>query len=101
MIWQILAGFCIMTALIFMAFGVIGIFRFRTFYARILITSKAEIVGFLTMMLGIMLSAGLSFFSLKVGLITALVLLTNPIATHAITRSAHNSGYKVRKDDEP
>jgi multicomponent Na+:H+ antiporter subunit G len=99
MIREIIAGFLIVGALIFMAFGVVGIFRFHNFYARILITSKAEIVGFLTMMAGIIISAGLSFFSLKVGLITVLVMLTNPIATHAVTRSAHNSGYKIRKDD--
>ena len=100
MIREILSGSLMVVALVFMAFGVIGIFRFHNFYARILITSKAEIVGFLTMMASIMLSAGLSFFSLKVGLITALVMLTNPIATHAIARSAHISGYKIRKDDE-
>lgn len=99
MIREIIAGFLIVGALVFMAFGVVGIFRFRNFYARILITSKAEIVGFLTMMAGIIVTAGFSFFSLKVGLITVLVLLTNPIATHAITRSARNSGYKIKKDD--
>lgn len=82
-----------------MAFGVAGIFRFRSFYARILITSKAETVGFMTLMMGIIIASGLTFFSLKVGLIIALVMLTNPIATHAMARSAQKSGYAVRKEN--
>jgi multicomponent Na+:H+ antiporter subunit G len=86
---NLLSGVLIGAALIFMGFGVIGMFRLRNFYARILISAKVDTVGFLTMMAGIMVSAGFSFFSLKLGLITALVLLTNPIATHAIARSAH------------
>ncbi|NLO36922.1 MAG: monovalent cation/H(+) antiporter subunit G [Clostridiaceae bacterium] len=95
---NLVSGILIGTALVFMSFGVIGMFRFRNFYARILISSKVDTVGFLTMMAGIMVSAGFGFFSLKLGLIAALVLLTNPIATHAIARSAHRSGYRVRRE---
>ena len=94
---NLLSGVLIGAALIFMGFGVIGMFRLRNFYARILISAKVDTVGFLTMMAGIMVSAGFSFFSLKLGLITALVLLTNPLATHAIARSAHRSGYQVKR----
>ena len=94
---NLVSGILIGTALVFMSFGVIGMFRFRNFYARILISSKVDTVGFLTMMAGIMVSAGFGFFSLKLGLIAALVLLTNPIATHAIARSAHRSGYQVKR----
>ncbi|MBN1891289.1 MAG: monovalent cation/H(+) antiporter subunit G [Clostridiales bacterium] len=86
-------------ALIFMSFGVIGIFRFRNFYSRTLVTAKSETVGFLTMMIAVMISSGMSFFTLKVGLITIFVMMTNPIVTHSIARSAHHSGYQIRKDD--
>ena len=100
MIQSIISGTLISLALVFMGFGVIGIFRLQNFYARILITGKSEIVGMITMMFGIMVSAGLSYFSLKTALITILVLTTNPIATHTIARSARQAGYAVRKEDE-
>jgi len=89
----------IAAALIFMALGIMGIFRFNHFYARILITAKVEIVGFLTLMAGIIIRHGFSFFSLKVLLISLFVLLTNPISTMAITRSAHNSGVRPPSEE--
>ena len=99
MIREILAVILMYAALAFMAFGLIGLFRFRHFHSRILVTSKVETVGFLTMMLAIVISAGLSYFSLKTGLITAFVLMTNPIATNSIAHSAIKSGYEIRKDE--
>lgn len=98
MIRIVLSNVLITAALVFMALGIIGIFRFHHFYARILITSKIEVVGFLTLMAGIVIRYGLSFFSLKVGLISLFVLLTNPISTMAITRSAHKSGVKPQSE---
>jgi len=93
-----LSGFLILAALIFMGFGVVGIFRFKGFYARILITAKVETVGFLTMMAGVMVYGGFSWFTLKVLLVTLLVAFTNPLSTHAIARSAYLSGYHIRKE---
>ena len=99
MIRDVLSSILMYTALIFMAFGLLGIFRFRHFHARILVSSKVESVGFLTLMAAIILSAGITYFSLKTGLIAVFVLMTNPIATHAIAHSAVQSGYQVNKDD--
>ena len=82
----------IVLALLFMALGLVGVFRFRTFYARILITAKVETMGFLTMMLGILVQTGLSYYSLRLVLVLLVVLVTNPLATHAIARSAYRSG---------
>lgn len=82
-------------ALIFMFFGVLGIFRFKIFYSKILISSKVETVGFLSLMIGVMIKSGISFFTLKVILLILVVIITNPISTHAIARSAYISGYKT------
>lgn len=78
--------------------GVYGIFRFREFYSRILITSKVDTMGFITLMAGVMVHSGFSFFSLKVLLLVVLVIITNPLSTHAIARSAHLSGYKTKRE---
>lgn len=85
-------------SILFIFLGVVGIFRFREFYSRILITSKVDTMGFITLMAGVMLHSGFSFFSLKVLLLVVLVIITNPLSTHAIARSAHYSGYKIRKE---
>lgn len=100
MIREILSILFIIMALVFMLFGVIGIFRFKDFYSRILISSKVETVGFITLMGGIVIKYGISYFSLKILLICILVVITNPLSTHAIARSALINGYKIKKEDK-
>ncbi|GEK90685.1 monovalent cation/H(+) antiporter subunit G [Alkalibacterium kapii] len=97
--WITLAGnIIIIIGLVFMTLGVLGIYRFNDYFSRILITSKVDTVGFLTIMVGFIIKHGLDFFSGKIVLIVALYMITNPIATHAITRSAHISGYRIKKE---
>jgi len=82
----------------FMLFGVLGIFKFNDYFSRVLVGGKVDTVGFITVLVGIMLKTGVSFFSAKVLLVLVLYFITNPIATHAITRSAHLSGYRIKKE---
>ncbi|WP_105619686.1 monovalent cation/H(+) antiporter subunit G [Vallitalea okinawensis] len=86
-------------SLIFILIGSIGLFRFKNFYSRILIASLIDTAGFICMMFGVMVYKGFSYFSLKVFLILFAVLLLNPVSTHFITKSAHYSGYHVKKGD--
>ena len=81
-----------------MALGLIGILRFKDFYTRILITAKVETVGFITMMAGVILYSGFTWFSAKVLLICLLVIITNPLSTHAIAKSAYGRGYTAKKE---
>ncbi len=81
-----------------MFFGLLGLFRFSNFYSRILISAKVETVGFLTIMIALMLFSGFTFASLKIFLILLLMVITNPLATHAIARSAYISGYTPPED---
>ncbi|MFC6464487.1 monovalent cation/H(+) antiporter subunit G [Marinilactibacillus sp. GCM10026970] len=83
---------------IFMALGVFGIYRFNDFFLRILITAKVDTVGFITVMFGLMVKNGFSIFSGKILVVLVMYLITNPLATHAVTRSAHLSGYKTKKE---
>lgn len=95
---DLLAYLLITIALIFMALGVIGLFRFKDFYSRILISAKIETVGFLTIMIGFTILSGLSYASMKILLITLMVVITNPLSTHAIARSAFLSGYPINQE---
>lgn len=82
----------------FAGLGILGIFRFKNFYSRVLVSSKVDTVGFITILLGVSVKHGLSFFTLKVLFIMAMALIINPLITHSIVRSAYISGYKTRKE---
>jgi len=80
---------------IFIFFGVFGLFRFDNFYGRILVTAKIDTVGTLTFALGLAIKHGLSFFTFKLMMLVILMLVINPLATHIVLRSAYLSGYKI------
>jgi len=78
----------------FMLIGVVGIFQTkRDFYFRILISSKIDTVGLMTLLLGIILRHGFSFFSGKIVLIMLIILILNPLVAHIMVRSAYLSGH--------
>jgi multicomponent Na+:H+ antiporter subunit G len=97
---NILGNVIIIIGMIFISFGVYGIFRFNNFYSRILVASKVDTVGFITIMFGVVIKQGFSFFSLKVLMILVIMLIINPLTTHSIARSAFYSGYKVKKEEK-
>lgn len=84
--------------LTFIAIGTLGIFRFKTFFSRALASSKVDIVGDITILLGLILINGFNTFTFKVILIIIILLIVNPLISHMMVRSAVNSGYKVRKE---
>lgn len=88
----------VVIGLVLMAFGVIGMFRFKDYFSRVLIGGKVDTVGLITILIGLMIKNGLTYFSGKILLVLVLYIVTNPIATHAITRSAHLSGYRIKKE---
>lgn len=92
---QIAGNIIIIAGIIFMLFGVIGIFKFKNFYPRILVTAKIDTVGAFTLIIGIAVKHGFSFFSLKLLLLIALMMIINPLVSHMIARSAYLSGYKI------
>lgn len=97
LIGEILIG----AGIIILIIGLIGIFRFRSFYGRILLSSILDTMGFLTVLAGVVVRQGFAFFSLKVILLAVIVLIIGPVTTHKIGRSAYLSGYQVvQKNDD-
>jgi multicomponent Na+:H+ antiporter subunit G len=84
--------------LIFVSFGIVGLFRFDNFYTRALTASKVDTVGYITILFGVMIKSGFTFLSLKVGVLLVITLIINPLTTHMITRSAYVSGYTIKKE---
>ncbi len=96
--FQIIGMALIVSATVFIAFGLYGIFKFDNFYARILVSSKVDIIGSLTLIIGVIIYKGISFFSFKVLILMLMIIIINPLTSHLITRSAYISGYKVEDD---
>jgi multicomponent Na+:H+ antiporter subunit G len=88
----------------FMFFGVVGIFRFKNFYPRILVTSKIDTVGTLTLIIGLIIRNGFSFFSGKLLILAVIIIFLNPLVSHVVARSAYMSGHKneevLTEDDD-
>lgn len=97
-ILELSGNIIVVIGLVLMAFGVIGMFRFKDYFSRVLIGGKVDTVGLITILIGLMIKNGLTYFSGKILLVLVLYIATNPIATHAITRSAHLSGYRIKKE---
>jgi len=97
---NIIGDVFIIISLIFLIMGVIGMFRFKNFYSRILIASNIDTVGFILLMIGIMFKTGISWFLAKIILLIIIVLTINPVVTHSITRSAYRGGYRFEKENE-
>ena len=95
-------GNIIITAgVIFMFFGVIGIYKFDTFYTRLLVASKADTVGALTLMIGMAIRHGFSFFTGKVILLAVVMLIFNPLVAHILARSAYLSEQSEKQEEKP
>ncbi|MCL2386229.1 MAG: monovalent cation/H(+) antiporter subunit G [Defluviitaleaceae bacterium] len=90
----ILSYIIIGLGILFMLFGVIGLFqRKRDFYYRILIACKVDTVGMITIGIGMALRHGISFFTGKIFLILLIIVVLNPFVAHIVTQAAYKSGF--------
>ncbi|MCL2547511.1 MAG: monovalent cation/H(+) antiporter subunit G [Oscillospiraceae bacterium] len=92
----------IIAGLVFMLFGIVGIFTNRDFYTRLLVSSKIDIVGSLTLILGLALRHGFSFFTGKLALLFIIILILAPLNAHVLGRCAFFSqGAPQKTSDSP
>lgn len=96
-----IAGNILMIAgILFALFGMIGLFRFRHFYSRILVTSNIDAAGMLLLLIGVALQSPNTAFALKICIVGLLSLITSPLSSHAILRSARDSGYRMKPGEK-
>ncbi|MCL1996937.1 MAG: monovalent cation/H(+) antiporter subunit G [Defluviitaleaceae bacterium] len=98
---EIVSSIVIGMGVAMMLFGVIGIFRFKDFYQRLLVAAKVDTVSMITLFLGLSIRHGFSFFSAKLILIIIIVLILNPMVGHVMVHSAYKSGYRLSGQLEP
>ncbi len=82
--------------LLITAFGVYAVLRLDGFYTRIVVTSKVEAMGFVTIVIGAIVITGFDSATLKLVIILLFELVTVSVSAHAVARSAWNSGYQAR-----
>ena len=80
---------------VFLLVSCVGLLRLPDFYTRAHAVGKAETLGGILVLTGLALYNGASLSSLKLLLILMVIAITNPTATHALTRAALRSGLKI------
>ncbi len=85
---DLLSWVSLMAGSIFLIIGTIGLIRFPDFFTRLHASSVVDTLGFILIMMGLMLQAGLSLVTVKLILIVIFILLTSPTAAHALAKAA-------------
>lgn len=87
MIYTILIGL----VWLFLGLGMIGLFKFRSFYGRLLNNSLIDSVAFTLLIAALIAKSGWSAMSLKLVVIGLFFLVTNPIVTQMLAHAAHRN----------
>lgn len=92
---EIIGYIFILIGLAFDLFGCIGLIRLPDVYNRLQATTKCVTLGTCSILLGTILIKGVSGTGIKAFLCIVFLLLTSPVAAHALARGAHISGIKL------
>lgn len=89
----------IVLGLIFDVFGCVGLIRLPDVYSRIQAAVKCVTLGTCLIMFGAVIYVGFwTATGVKAIFAILFVLLTAPVAAHAIARAAHKSGVRIAED---
>ncbi len=75
----------------FLLIGAIGVLRMPEFYTRLHAAGLTDTLGAGLLLGGLLLQAGLNLTGLKLVLIILFLLMTSPIATHALINAAYTA----------
>ena len=87
----------IVIGLAFDFFGCLGLVRLPDVYNRYQASTKCVTLGTCSIMFGVFIMLGFSAAGIKSLLCAIFLILTAPVAAHAIARGAHISGVKLWK----
>ncbi len=92
---EIMGIIFVLIGLVFDIFGCIGLIRLPDVYNRLQATTKCVTLGTCSILLGTVLFKGFGPTGVKSLLAIVFLLLTSPVAAHALARGAHKSGVKL------
>jgi multicomponent Na+:H+ antiporter subunit G len=91
---------------VFVIIGGIGLLRLPDFYSRIHAAGITDTMGAWLILIGLMFSAGWSLVTAKLVMLLFFLLLTSPLASHALAKAAFMRGLKpmigseLRREDD-
>ena len=85
---------------LFCVIGTIGLIRMPDMFTRLHGASVVDTLGMGFLIVGMMLQAGFTLVAAKLIIIAALVLLTTPVATHALAQAALHAGIRPKLDHD-
>ncbi len=85
----------ITVGLAFDVFGCIGLVRLPDVYNRLQAATKCVTLGTCSILFGTFLIVGFTAAGMKALLCIIFLILTSPVAAHAIARGAHRAGVKL------
>ncbi|MBL7156599.1 MAG: Na+/H+ antiporter subunit G [Candidatus Omnitrophica bacterium] len=88
----------ISVGLLFDVFGCLGLVRLPDVYNRLQAATKCVTLGTCSILMGTFIIVGFCAAGIKALLCILFILLTSPVAAHAIARGAHRSGVKLCKE---
>ena len=92
---EIIALIFIIVGITFDLFGCIGLVRMPDIYNRLQASTKCVTLGTCGILLGVLVKFGFSAAGVKSLLCIIFIILTSPVAAHALARGAHKSGVKL------
>ena len=92
---EILSAGFLGLAIFFFLVTSVGLFRFRSSYARLHIAGKCLTGGALSSILAYLVVAPRAAVFARLVIAALLLLFTNALGTHAIARGAHHSGIDI------
>lgn len=94
---EIIGYLFIALGMLFDIFGCIGLTRLPDVYNRLQATTKCVTLGTCSILFGTVVMKGFSTTGVKALLCIIFLLLTSPVAAHALARGAHTAGIKLWK----
>ena len=92
---ELAAQWIIGIGLAFDLFGTIGLVRLPDVYNRVQAATKCVTLGTCMILLGVLVGAWGGAMGAKAALCAVFLLLTSPVAAHAIARGAYRSGVRL------
>lgn len=92
---DILGLIFVIVGLAFDFFGCLGLIRLPDVYNRLQAATKCVTLGTCSILFGLFLIVGFTAAGIKAILCILFLLLTSPVAAHALARAAHISGIKL------
>jgi multicomponent Na+:H+ antiporter subunit G len=98
---EVLAIVLMVGGAFFLTAASVGLIRLPDFYARSHATGKAETLGAVLILAGLIVYGGWTHGSIKLVLVLLFVALANPTATHAVLTAALGSGLDLWTRNRP